>query len=126
MPTARTSLMLFAVCCGLSAVASSSATAAESSGQCQNGITQRSTVIESILSLGTQLSLGRLCGVQETTLHQLKQQTLSRYADCLQAMQIKGTEIQDALEAGRPVAHDAFKHATSKSLLCEQVRLAAQ
>jgi len=119
VPSRITLITLCALLCNGTGAAESTAIS-----QCSGG--QRSTVIEGILTLGTQLSLGRLCGMQETTLHQLKYQTLSRYAECLQAMQIKGTEIQDALEAGRPLAHDAYKHATSKPVLCEQVRLAVQ
>lgn len=126
MPTTRARLIWFATCSASFSLLCMEATAADGTSQCEAGMNQRSAVIENILSLGTQLSLGRLCGLQETTLHQLKLQTLTRYADCMQLLQIKGTEIQDALEAGRPVAHNAFKHATSKSLLCEQVRLAAQ
>ncbi len=97
---------------------------AENASDCPSNITGRSAVIESLHALGNKLAMGRICALQETVLRDLKQQTLQQYAGCLQAYQIKGTEIQDALEAGRPEAHLAWKQAKDKPQLCEQVKLA--
>lgn len=91
---------------------------------CPESITNRSAVIDSLHTLGNRLAMGRICLVGEHALLQLKQQTLRRYAGCLLTYQIKGTEIQDALEAARSVAHIAWKQAKDKLQLCEQMRLA--
>lgn len=99
---------------------------ADPSPTCPAGITDRSAVIASLHTLGNQLAMGRICALQETALAQLKQQTISRYAGCLVNFQIRGTEIQDALEAARPEAHQQWKRAADKPRLCEQVRLATQ
>lgn len=91
---------------------------------CSPAQSQRNVVLDSLNTLGTQLALGRLCRVREDTLHQLKHQTLNRFAACLQSFQVKATEIQDALEAGRLLARDTFTHAKNRVSLCEEVRLA--
>jgi len=81
-------------------------------------------LLDSLHTLGNRLTMGRLCAVPETVLVQLKQQTLNGYAGCLLTYQIKATEIQDALETARPLAHAAWKQAKDKQQLCEAVRLA--
>ena len=91
---------------------------------CPPALSQRNVVLDSLNTLGTQLALGRLCRVREDTLHQLKHQTLNRFAACLQSFQVKATEIQDALEAGRLHARDTFTQAKNRVSLCEEVQLA--
>jgi hypothetical protein len=91
---------------------------------CPASITNRGAVIDSLHTLGNRLAMGRICLIGEDALLHLKQQTLNRYAGCLLTYQIKGTEIQDALEAARSVAHITWKQAKDKPGLCEQVRLA--
>lgn len=94
------------------------------SNNCPASIGNRIVLLDSLHSLGNRLTMGRLCAVPETVLHQLKQQTLNGYAGCLLTYQIKATEIQDALETARPLAHAAWKQAKDKQQLCEAVRLA--
>lgn len=97
---------------------------ADISSTCPTEISQRKLVLSSLHELGARLALGRICLVQEAPLHEIKQQTLNRYAGCLQSFQVKATEIQDALEAGRVIARDTYKSAKNKSNLCKEVRLA--
>lgn len=91
---------------------------------CPTELSQRQLVLSSLHELGARLALGRICLVQEAPLHEIKQQALNRYAGCLQSFQVKATEIQDALEAGRVIARDTYKSAKNKTTLCKEVRLA--
>lgn len=100
------------------------AAASAPSNSCPASIDNRNVLLDSLHSLGNRLTMGRLCAVPETVLHQLKQQTLNGYAGCLLTYQVKATEIQDALETARPLAHAAWKQAKDKQQLCEAVRLA--
>ncbi|MFN4291738.1 MAG: hypothetical protein ACK4E7_12795 [Permianibacter sp.] len=100
------------------------ATASATSGSCPASIGNRGVLLASLRTLGNRLTMGRLCAVPEVVLVQLKQQTLNGYAGCLLTYQIKATEIQDALETARPLAHAAWKQAKDKQQLCEAVQLA--
>ena len=94
-------------------------TAAEAS--CPASLAGRGAVLARLQEIGGHLALGRLCSVSEPALQQFRQQAIQQVSSCLLDYQIKGTEIQDALEQARPQAHLAWKQAADKKRLCETI-----
>lgn len=94
---------------------------ASAGASCPEALAGRGAVLAHLQEIGGHLALGRLCSVSELALQQFRQQAIQQVSSCLLDYQIKGTEIQDALEQARPQAHLVWKQATDKKRLCETI-----
>ncbi|HEX4911533.1 MAG TPA: hypothetical protein VFV64_12305 [Permianibacter sp.] len=94
---------------------------ASAGASCPESLAGRGAVLVRLQEIGGQLALGRLCSVSESALKQFRQHAIQQVSSCLLDYQIKGTEIQDALEQARPQAHLAWKQAADKKRLCATI-----
>lgn len=115
---------LTVICTIVVAVASAWATSsyADSTSVCPPVMGDRSMMLGSLRTLGTNRRMAELGGVPKPTINRKVNESLEKLMPCLRELGVSAKEIEEAIASGEPDGEAIIKHSEVKELQCEQIR----
>lgn len=92
------------------------------SSSCPPVIGEKTMMLSSLQTLGTNRRMAQLCGVPAQAIQQRVQESIKAFKPCLDELGITQPEIDTKIKAGEPAGQEIIEKSSVKSIQCQKIR----